>query len=57
MVPSTVATSVEIAPTCSEVTSEEHTPGTPHGSCQCSHVKPCHTMLVLPWSLKENAKV
>ena len=56
-VPSTVATTVESTPTWSEVTREEHAPDTRQGSCQCFQVKPCHTMLVLPWSLKEKANV
>ena len=38
--PRTVATSVAIAPIWIEVTSDSHTPGAPHGFCQCLSVGP-----------------
>ena len=50
MVPSTVATTVAITPTWSEVTSASQTPGAPQGSFQCLSVGPAaefQTMLDL----------
>ncbi len=47
-VPRTVATTVARSPICSDFTSDSHTPGAPHGSCQCLSVGlPCgfQTML------------
>ena len=40
IVPRTVATSVAIAPIWIEVASDSHTPGAPHGFCQCLSVGP-----------------
>ena len=56
-VPSTVATAVAITPTVSELTSDSHTRGAPHGFFQASSVNPRHTRFERPPSLNENATV
>ena len=56
-VPSTVATTVAIAPTCSELTKASQTRGAPQGLAQLSRVNPRQTRLVRPASLNEKATV
>ncbi|CAB4598641.1 unannotated protein [freshwater metagenome] len=57
IVPKIVASTVEITPIWSELTTDSHTCGAPHGFFQLSKVKPCHTRLLLPASLNEKANV
>jgi hypothetical protein len=57
MVPRIVEKIVASKPIFIELPSAVHTSGAPQGFFQLSKVKPFHTRLDLPESLKENANV